>query len=191
MTKEEFEKKYMIKIDVIKTKIENNQIIEEKNYSIIASKDLVTEDLWNEIMYEKKKEDDKKKKIMKDIREEKVLEFCNKLSKKYGLNPVYKYKEKEQFKIIDSKRNEIKIKDIDFKKLEGYRLITSSEYISIMQNKNKGIEGQIELEDEIIYDIDKKLFCFVKSKSIILLEEDCQNYESLGFRIVRTIIEKN
>lgn len=54
MTKEEFEKKYMIKIDVIKTKIENNQIIEEKNYSIIASKDLVTEDLWNEIMYEKK-----------------------------------------------------------------------------------------------------------------------------------------
>lgn len=182
MTKEEFEKKYMIEVTVIKTKIENNQIIEEKNYSIIASKDLVTEDLWNEIMYEKKIED--------NIREKDVLEFCNRLSKKYGLNPVYKYKEKEQFKIIDSKGNEIKITDVDFKKLEGYRLITSSEYESIMQNKNKGIEGEIELEDEIIYDIDKKLFCFVKSKSTPFLEEG-QNYENLGFRIVRTIIEKN
>ncbi|WP_338940487.1 hypothetical protein [Fusobacterium pseudoperiodonticum] len=182
MTKEEFEKKYMIEVTVIKTKIENNQIIEEKNYSIIASKDLVTEDLWNEIMYEKKTKD--------NIREKDVLEFCNRLSKKYGLNPVYKYKEKEQFKIIDSKGNEIKITDVDFKKLEGYRLITSSEYESIMQNKNKGIEGEIELEDEIIYDIDKKLFCFVKSKSTPFLEEG-QNYENLGFRIVRTIIEKN
>lgn len=182
MTKEEFEKKYMIEVTVIKTKIEKNQIIEEKNYSIIASKDLVTEDLWNEIMYEKKTED--------NIREKDVLEFCNRLSKKYGLNPVYKYKEKEQFKIIDSKGNEIKITDVDFKKLEGYRLITSSEYESIMQNKNKGIEGEIELEDEIIYDIDKKLFCFVKSKSTPFLEEG-QNYENLGFRIVRTIIEKN
>ena len=180
MIKEEFEKKYMIEVTVIKTKIENNQIIEEKNYSIIASKDLVTEDLWNEIMDEKKTED--------NIREKEVLEFCNRLSKKYGLNPVYKYKEKEQFKIIDSKGNEIKITDVDFKKLEGYRLITSSEYESIMQNKNKGIEGQIELEDEIIYDIDKKLFSFVKST--MLLEEG-QNYENLGFRIVRTIIEKN
>ena len=182
MTKEEFEKKYMIEVTVIKTKIENNQIIEEKNYSIIASKDLVTEDLWNEIMYEKKTKD--------NIREKDGLEFCNRLSKKYGLNPVYKYKEKEQFKIIDSKGNEIKITDVDFKKLEGYRLITSSEYESIMQNKNKGIEGEIELEDEIIYDIDKKLFCFVKSKSTPFLEEG-QNYENLGFRIVRTIIEKN
>ena len=188
MTKEEFEKKYMIEITVIKTKIENSQIIEEKNYSIIASKDLVTEDLWNEIMYEKKTEDNKKKKIIKAIEEKEVLEFCNRLSKKYGLNPVYKYKEKEHFKIIDSKGNEIK--DVDFKKLEGYRLITSSEYLSIIQNKNKGIEGEIELEDEIIYDIDKKLFCFVKSKSTPFLEEG-QNYENLGFRIVRTIIEKN
>lgn len=190
MTKEEFEKKYMIKIDVIKTKIENNESIEEKEYSIMISEDLVTEKLWKEIMKEEI-EDNKKEKAIKDIKDvedKELLEFCNRLSKKYGLNPVYKYKEKEQFKIIDSKRNEIKIKDIDFKKLEGYRLITSSEYISIMQNKNKGIEGQIELEDEIIYDIDKKLFSFVKST--MLLEEG-QNYENLGFRIVRTIIEKN
>ena len=187
MTKEEFEKKYMIKIDVIKTKIENNESIEEKEYSIMISEDLVTEKLWKEIMKEEI-EDNKKEKAIKDIKDvedKELLEFCNRLTTIYNC-------EEEQFKIIDSEANKIKIKDIDLKKLKGYRLETSSEYFSFMLNKNKEIKNETDLE-EIIYDFDKECGCFVRSKNKCYLNnlKEEINYEKVGFRVVRTIVEKD
>ncbi|MCY7009174.1 hypothetical protein OCK72_11125 [Fusobacterium simiae] len=181
----EFEKEYMVKVDIFK----NEKVLGEKEYSIMVSKSLITEELWQEIMDEKKIKDNKKKKVLNDIKEEELLEFCNRLSEKYGLNQIYKYKENEPFNIIDSTGNLVKLKDIDFKKLKGYRLMNSTEYIAIMINGDKNIEEELELENEITYDVNEEYRCFIKSKNkcnLSSLKDELSN-KKVGFRIVRTI----
>lgn len=56
------------------------------------------------------------------------LKFCNKMSEKYGLQPVYKIEEENLTKIIHMDGEEVYPNLADFKKTEGYRLPTQLEW---------------------------------------------------------------
>ena len=58
-----------------------------------------------------------------------ALEFCNRLSKKYGLKPVYKINHnKQSIKIIELDGKEVDPGKADFSKTEGFRLPTEVEW---------------------------------------------------------------
>lgn len=57
-----------------------------------------------------------------------ALEFCNKVSEKYGLTPVYKLENGNLVGIVEKDKNVISADSNDFSKTEGFRLPTVSEW---------------------------------------------------------------
>ena len=96
---------------------------EVKVIDLEVSKYQVTNKLWNGIM--KNTSGDMLPVV--NITYWEALEFCNKLSKKYGLKPVYKINNKS-IKIIDLDGKEVAPGKADFSKTEGFRLPTEVEW---------------------------------------------------------------
>ena len=88
-----------------------------------VSKYQVTNNLWNRIM--KNTSGDMLPVV--NITYWEALEFCNKLSKKYGLKPVYKINN-QSIKIIELDGKEVAPGNADFSKTEGFRLPTEFEW---------------------------------------------------------------
>ena len=96
---------------------------EVKVIDLEVSKYQVTNNLWNRIM--KNTSGDMLPVV--NITYWQALEFCNKLSEKYGLKPVYKINNKS-IKIIELDGKEVAPGKADFSKTEGFRLPTEVEW---------------------------------------------------------------
>ena len=91
-----------------------------------VSKYQVTNNLWNRIM----KNTRGNMLPVVDITYWEALDFCNKLSEKYGLSPVYKIDNHTDrlIKIIELDGKEVEPGKADFSKTEGFRLPTEVEW---------------------------------------------------------------
>ena len=96
---------------------------EVKVIDLEVSKYQVTNKLWNKIM--KNSSGDMLPVV--NITYCQALEFCNKLSEKYGLKPVYKINNKS-IKIIELDGTEVYPGKADFSNTEGFRLPTEVEW---------------------------------------------------------------
>ena len=96
---------------------------EVKVIDLEVSKYQVTNNLWNNIM----KNTGGDMLPVVNITYWEALEFCNKLSKKYGLKPVYKINN-QSIKIIELDGKEVAPRNADFLKTEGFRLPTEVEW---------------------------------------------------------------
>ena len=96
---------------------------EVKVIDLEVSKYQVTNNLWNRIM---KNTGGDMLPVVK-ISYWQALEFCNKLSEKYGLKPVYKINN-QSIKIIELDGKEVHPQYVDFSNTEGFRLPTEVEW---------------------------------------------------------------
>lgn len=72
-----------------------------------------------------------------------ALEYCNKLSEKYGFKPVYKIEDDELIKIIYKNGEEVSPNLADFSKTEGYRLPTCLEWEWFAEGGKKSNEWKV------------------------------------------------
>ena len=97
--------------------------VKVKVIDLEVSKYPVTNNLWNRIM----KNTSGDMLPVEMITYWEALEFCNKLSEKYGLKPVYKINN-QSTKIIELDGKEVDPGKADFSKTEGFRLPTEVEW---------------------------------------------------------------
>ena len=98
---------------------------EVKVIDLEVSKYQVTNNLWNRIMENTSGD----MLPVVDITYWEALEFCNKLSEKYGFKPVYKInRNKRSIKILELNGKEVYTEKADFSKTEGFRLPTEVEW---------------------------------------------------------------
>lgn len=95
---------------------------------IYMNKYQVTQDKWKEFMGTDPSQFKGARRPAESISWIGALEFCNKMSEKYGLQPVYKLENGKLSKIIHSDGEEVYPNLADFKKTEGYRLPTELEW---------------------------------------------------------------
>ena len=88
----------------------------------------VTQDEWKSIMGTDPSSFKGSRRPVESITWIEALEFCNKLSEKYGLQPVYKIENGQLTRIIHKNGEEVYPDQADFKKTEGYRLPTYYEW---------------------------------------------------------------
>ena len=103
---------------------------EKKVFDIEVCKYPTTQKMWVEIMGENPSEFEGDNKPVENITWWEALEFCNKLSEKYGLEPVYDLSEsKEGILMINELGGEIVYPDVaNFENTEGFRLPTEVEW---------------------------------------------------------------
>ena len=99
-------------------------------YDIEVCKYLVTQDMWIEIMGNNPAYYKGEKRPVECISWWDALEYCNKLSEKYNLKPVYDLSQKEEeiLKINELGGNSEYPNTADFRKTEGFRLPTELEW---------------------------------------------------------------
>lgn len=88
----------------------------------------VTQDKWKEIMSTDPSYFKGPRRPVEKVSWIDALEFCNKMSEKYGLQPVYKIENGVLTKIIHSDGEEVYPNLADFTNTEGYRLPTELEW---------------------------------------------------------------
>ena len=108
-------------------------IDEEKEvFDIEVCKYLVTQDMWQEIMKDNPSNFQGEKRPVECISWWDAIYYCNKLSKKYNLEPVYHITydnfDKEILKINQIGESPVEPDKADFKKTEGFRLPTEVEW---------------------------------------------------------------
>ena len=138
-----FEDKYMIKVKGGKYKPSFTD--EEKEvFDIEVCKYPTTQKMWLEVMKNNPSEFKGDNKPIETVTWWQALEFCNKLSKKYGLEPVYDLSKSNQDKLmIKELGGKIVSPDIaNFKNTEGFRLPTEIEWEWFARG------GQIAIEQE-------------------------------------------
>ena len=134
---------------------------EVKVIDLEVSKYQVTNNLWNRIM--KNTSGDMLPVV--NITYWQALEFCNKLSEKYGLKPVYKInRNKKLIKIIELDGKEVAPGKADFSKTEGFRLPTEVEWewfarggeIAIQNNTfDYKYSGSNNVDEVVVYNTGK------------------------------------
>ena len=89
-----------------------------------------TQDMWMEVMENNPSEFKGGRRPVENVSWWDALEFCNKLSKKYGLKPVYDLSRKEEGILrIHQSNGKIEYPNVaDFRKTEGFRLPTEVEW---------------------------------------------------------------
>ena len=89
-----------------------------------------TQDMWMEVMKNNPSEFKGGRRPVENVSWWDALEFCNKLSKKYGLKPVYDLSRKEEGILrIHQSNGKIEYPNVaDFRKTEGFRLPTEVEW---------------------------------------------------------------
>ena len=97
-------------------------------FDIEVSKYLVTKKMWFDVMGTISLEAKGDNEPAENITWWKALEFCNKLSEKYSLEPVYDLSKKGTLLINQLDGEKISPDIADFKKTEGFRLPTEVEW---------------------------------------------------------------
>ena len=89
-----------------------------------------TQDMWMEVMENNPSEFKGERRPVENVSWWNALEFCNKLSEKHGLKPVYDLSRKEEGILrIHQSNGKIEYPNVaDFKKTEGFRLPTEVEW---------------------------------------------------------------
>ena len=132
---------------------------EVKVMDLEVSKYQVTNNLWNRIM--ENTSGDMLPVVYIEYWD--ALEFCNKLSEKYGLKPVYKINN-YSIKIIELDGKEVEHGKADFSKTEGFRLPTEVEWewfarggeIAIQNNTfNYKYSGSNNVDEVAVYNTGK------------------------------------
>ena len=129
---EDFQNEYMIKVKGGKY-TPSFEDIEKIVFDIEVSKYLITKKMWLDVMGDITLETERNNEPAENITWWKALEFCNKLSEKYGLEPVYDLSKSKQgiLAIRELKGKTIKTADpkmANFKNTEGFRLPTEIEW---------------------------------------------------------------
>ncbi|MEG2848057.1 MAG: SUMF1/EgtB/PvdO family nonheme iron enzyme, partial [Bacilli bacterium] len=101
---------------------------EIKVSNLEVSRYQVTQDIWTEIMKNNPSECRGEKLPVENITWWEALEFCNKLSEKQGLQPVYQILFGKFLKINQKNGEAVDPNLADFNKTEGYRLPTQVEW---------------------------------------------------------------
>ena len=103
---------------------------EREVFDLEVSKYLITQDMWIELMEENPSSFKGGRRPIEGISWWDALEYCNKLSEKYSLEPVYDLSKKEEKVLrINQLGGEIEYPNVaDFKKTEGFRLPTEIEW---------------------------------------------------------------
>ena len=123
---------------------------EKELFNIEVFKYQVTQAIWTEIMGNNPSTFKGENKPVETISWWDTLEFCNKLSEKYGLIPVYNIDKKRGVLTINQIDGEISFPDkADFSKTEGFRLPTEIEWEWF------AIGGKLSNKDEKILDTNK------------------------------------
>lgn len=131
---------------------------ERKVNDLYVNKYLITQNNWEEII--KTSELSEKRKPVESMNWIETLEFCNKLSEKYNLKPVYKIENGVLIKIVYKNGEEVSPEKADFKQTEGYRLPTEVEWewfarggeIAIQENSfNTTYAGSNNIEEVAWY----------------------------------------
>ena len=137
---------------------------EKELFNIEVFKYQVTQAIWTEIMGNNPSTFKGENKPVETISWWDTLEFCNKLSEKYGLIPVYNIDKKRGILTINQIDGEISFPDkADFSKTEGFRLPTEIEWEWF------AIGGKLSNKDEKILDTNK-------------MEEEAWYYKNSGGR---------
>ncbi|EUB31482.1 MULTISPECIES: SUMF1/EgtB/PvdO family nonheme iron enzyme [Fusobacterium] len=130
---------------------------EKELFDIEVFKYQVTQAIWTEIMGNNPSTFKGENKPVETISWWDTLEFCNKLSEKYGLIPVYNIDKKRGILTINQIDGEISFPDkADFSKTEGFRLPTEIEWewFAIggkLANKDEKILNANKMEEEAWY----------------------------------------
>ena len=126
---EDFQNEYMVKVQggIYKPSFED---IEKIVFDIEVSKYLVTKKMWFDVMETIPSEAKGDNEPAENITWWKALEFCNKLSKRYSLEPVYDLSKSKQgvLTIKELKGKTVNPKMANFKNTEGFRLPTEIEW---------------------------------------------------------------
>ncbi|WP_336182263.1 AAA family ATPase [Fusobacterium polymorphum] len=103
---------------------------EREVFDIEVCKYPVTQDMWMEVMEENPSEFKGGRRPVEKVSWWDVLEYCNKLSEKYNLEPVYDLSKKDEGILkINQLGGETEYPNIaDFRKTEGFRLPTELEW---------------------------------------------------------------
>ena len=124
-----FEDEYMIKVKggIYKPSFED---MEKIVFDIEVSKYLVTKKMWLDVMRTISSEAKGDNEPAENITWWEALEFCNKLSEKYSLEPVYDLSKSKQglLTIKELKGKTVNPKMANFKSTEGFRLPTEIEW---------------------------------------------------------------
>ena len=137
---------------------------EKELFDIEVFKYQVTQAIWTEIMGNNPSTFKGENKPVETISWWDILEFCNKLSEKYGLITVYNIDKKRGILTINQIDGEISFPDkADFSKTEGFRLPTEIEWEWF------AIGGKLANKDEKILDANK-------------MEEEAWYYKNSGGR---------
>ena len=124
-----FEDKYMIKVKGGKYKPSFTD--EDKEvFDIEVCKYPTTQKMWLEVMENNPSEFKGENKPVETVTWWQALEFCNKLSEKYGLEPTYNLSKSKQgiLTIKELKGKTVNPKMANFKNTEGFRLPTEIEW---------------------------------------------------------------
>ena len=103
---------------------------EREVFDIEVCKYLVTQDMWLEVMEENPSNFKGGRRPVEKVSWWDTLEYCNKLSEKYNLEPVYDLRKKDEGILkINQLGGDVEYPNIaDFRKTEGFRLPTELEW---------------------------------------------------------------
>lgn len=121
--------------DIIEKLLE--KISSLKILDLYVGKNRITQEEWKKHMKVNPTYEKEKKEFVTDITWVEALEFCNKMSEYYGLEPAYKIREEQLYKIVYSDKTEVSPSEADFSKVEGYRLPTLFETVSYLKMKKQ------------------------------------------------------
>ena len=138
---ENFQNEYMVKVQGGKYKPSFANELKEV-FDIEVCKYPTTQKMWLEVMENNPSEFKGDNRPVETVSWWQALEFCNKLSKKYGLEPVYDLSKNNQDKLmIKELGGKIVSPDIaNFKNTEGFRLPTEIEWEWFARGGQKAIE---------------------------------------------------
>jgi len=107
-----------------------------------------TQDMWMEVMKKNPSKYKSSRKPVETVSWWDALEFCNKLSEKYGLKPVYDFSEisKGELKINQLNGKSEYLETADFNKTQGFRLPTEIEWDWFARG------GEVAMQDGTFFD---------------------------------------
>ena len=174
---EDFQNEYMVKVQggIYNPSFED---IEKIVFDIEVSKYLVTKKMWFDVMGTISSEAKGDNEPAENITWWEALEFCNKLSEKYSLEPVYDLSKSKQglLTIKELKGKTVNPKMANFKNTEGFRLPTEIEWEWFARGGQVAIEqGTFDYKYSGLFDCSGNIWEWCYDT------EEMENIKSLNF----------